>query len=178
MYWTNYIYGEIVRANMDGTSSYPIVTGQRSPAGIVIDYEFARLYWVDYYDNVIKSSDLDGQEVYTVANLGSSPRVYPGGIDILNDRSLYWTTESSGIYRCNLTTACDVIEFVYTPSVELADLKLVHSSRQPVEGSRFKRRLDPCESDPCSDIWALRPNSYSCLCPSGMEQAEDGHTCK
>ena len=172
MFWTNSAYGEIVRASMDGTSSYPNVMGQRTPRSIVVDYEYSRLYWVDYYKDLIESSDFNGKEVYTVRSICS-----PGwGIDLSGDRGLYWGTYGSigDIHRCNLTRSCEEEEFVYSPSTSVLGLKLRHSSRQPIQGT--DARLNPCASAPCSHFCVLNPNSFTCLCPKGMAIIGDGRT--
>ena len=90
LFWTQIIVatgkGSIAKANLDGSGRQKIVREQRYPAGIAIDHSASRLYWADFSDHKIRSSDLNGQDVRAVASVA---RDGPWGVAVHNGK-LYW----------------------------------------------------------------------------------------
>ena len=63
MYYTIYgtdVTGSIKRAGMDGSNSTRLVTELRFPYGITIELKTSKLFWTDYWQNKIESSNLKG----------------------------------------------------------------------------------------------------------------------
>ena len=59
MYWTEQQASVIKRANVDGTSIEPLVTGASSASGLSLDGS-GKLYWTQTSGGLIKRANLDG----------------------------------------------------------------------------------------------------------------------
>jgi hypothetical protein len=61
MYWSDQVGGDIVRANLDGTSQTTLVSGLRGPLlGPALDPVHGLMYWADTFDGDIRRASLDG----------------------------------------------------------------------------------------------------------------------
>ena len=72
---------------MDGSNPVVIVENLEKPAGIFVDSDSSRVFWVDFDTDKIQSSDLNGGDVHEIIQLlqGSQPL----GIFVFRDR-IYW----------------------------------------------------------------------------------------
>jgi hypothetical protein len=104
MYWTAQRYGQIKRANLDGTGVTHLVSDwwlTHGPDGLSLDLINGQMYWIDAGIDVLRRANLDGTEVtnivtgLNVANWGST------ALDLANEH-LYWSVDGRGIQRANL----------------------------------------------------------------------------
>ena len=154
MFWTRTERkGSIWRSWMDGTNHTQIATGLSGPAGITIDFQDSRLYWVVYYDQRVQSSDMQGQDVQTVVQLPSYS--YPTGIGVLGGR-IYWTTSNTGKLGSS-TKAGQDIQLLHNYTNSLYQMTVVPRLDLPTN------RTNHCENRSCSNICVLTPTSCSCL---------------
>ena len=90
--------GGIFKAELDGSNLVKIISGIKSPRGITIDFGSLRLFWADYSDNKIYSSNLDGTDVRLVVQLSSGAG--PWGIEVTDEKLVWgmkdrWAIQSS-----------------------------------------------------------------------------------
>ena len=142
------VYG-ILKAGTDGSNPTGIVKCSEGAYGIQIDYKAKRLYWAEYYVDRIRSSDLDGGDVVTIAETPA-----PYGIALVDQR-IYWGEYSSGL--------------VYSISVEGTGIRnetnaiartrnFVYSNWNPP-----KNRSNDCEQQSCGFVCVLSRTSFKCL---------------
>ena len=165
-------YYGIYRSYMDGSNFKAILTGA-IVSGIIVDSESDRLYWVS--GKQVKSCLRDGSAVETAVQLGDSGT--PWGLTKLNG-VIYWGSGGTGSrhpLQCS-SIATGEIATVYNGTSQIGRLTPVPSS----VGNTFRKEIarNPCESEACSHICALRASSFSCLCPQGLQLAEDQTTCE
>ena len=94
VYWTNNNSGEIWRANLDGSSAAPVLTGLASPIGIAVDPSGEKLYWLDDTANELWRADFDGSNA---AALITTDIITPKALAIdATGGKVYWTNNGSG----------------------------------------------------------------------------------
>ena len=94
VYWTNNNSGEIWRANLDGSSAAPVLTGLASPMGIAVDPSGEKIYWFDDAVNELWRADFDGSNAAALITTGiSNPKAL--AIDATGGK-VYWTNNGSG----------------------------------------------------------------------------------
>ena len=101
VYWTNNNSGEIWRANLDGSSAAPVLTGLASPMGIAVDPSGEKIYWFDDTANELWRADYDGSNAAALITTGiSTPKAL--AIDATGGK-VYWTDNGLGeIKRADL----------------------------------------------------------------------------
>src|SRR5258706_1644137 len=99
--------GRIHSANADGSDRKVIVSGARTPDGVVVDLEAGHIYWTNMgvpnqNDGSIERVDLDGQNRKTIVPAGQT--FTPKQLHLDNkDRKLYWSDrERMRVMRSNL----------------------------------------------------------------------------
>ena len=145
--------GSILRAGMDGSGRTEIVKGLESPGGIVIDHSSSKLFWADNFANRIQSSDLDGENVETVATLQDGAK--PWGI-IMYDGRLFWGNYQARTLRSANKTGGD-IQTVYR-----AASSVTHLTSLTQDVPKFSRQ-NHCDGLGCSNICVLTPASATCM---------------
>jgi Low-density lipoprotein receptor repeat class B len=88
--------GRIHSANADGSDRKVIVTGCRTPDGIVVDVEAGHIYWTNMgvpsrNDGSIERADLDGQNRVTIVNEGAT----------FTPKQLHFEKKSGKLYWCD-----------------------------------------------------------------------------
>ena len=165
----------IYRANMDASDLTALVTGNSSVAAEVIaDPDSDRLYWTNYRNDRIVSSFRNGTGVEILVQLKTYAR--PAGLAKLGDL-IYWgnvvdskTLQSIGINGEDVVT-------LYNGTSGIGHLTLI-----PLQNSRnvmwdLENGGNSCEGQGCSHICILQAKSFRCLCPEGLELAEDQRSC-
>ena len=93
VYWTNNNSSEIWRANLDGSSAAPVLTGLVSPIGIAVDPFGKKIYWFDAAANELWRADIDGSNAAALITTDiSNPKAL--AIDASGGK-LYWTNNGS-----------------------------------------------------------------------------------
>ena len=144
------MHGAVARAGMDGSNNAIIVTGLVQPAGIVLDSASSRLYWADRMAQKIQSSNLDGDDVITIATLAGQPY----GIAIVQNR-LYWSIECVHVIQRSETDGRGIISMYNGTS----DIRHFTAPDLNVPSNR----TNPCREENCSGVCVLTPTSYACL---------------
>ena len=156
MYWTQGSFfreGEVVRAEMDGSNRVAIVSGLVYPLAIALDFQAARLYWVDYSAYKIQSSSVDGSDLRTVIDFSSDARLI--GIAVFNHR-IYWSNSLS-LQSGNMDG--QEIRTLYTGDFELLSLAI-----EPNKAERPTNRTNHCKDQKCDDgVCVLTATSFRCL---------------
>ena len=138
----------ILKAGTDGSSPAGIVQGAHGAHGIQIDFQYRRLYWTEYLNNRIRSSNLDGGDVVIVVHTLSRPY----GIALFGQR-VYWG-EIGGV-RSSLKSGMEIRdEFTGTG---ITRHFVVPNSNPP------KNRQNHCENRNCSGVCVLSRTSFKCL---------------
>ena len=153
MYYATGKIGSIKRAGMDGSNPTTLVTGLGQPWDITVDLKTSKLFWTDYYNDKIESSNLDGGERRTVISLFSFAA--PTGVAVSNDR-LYWGESRGRKLQSSTMDGQDVIilhtevDYIYGVAV-VTDLILP------------RNRTNHCARNSCSKVCVLTPTSSRCL---------------
>ena len=69
MYWTDWLYGKVMRANLDGTNVEEVLSNQSDAGGIAIDTVAGKIYWTRDPSDLtqgIHRANLDGTNVEPV----------------------------------------------------------------------------------------------------------------
>jgi hypothetical protein len=82
--------GELQRANLDGSGMTTLVSGLPSPEGIALDDAKGKMYWVDWFGQVLNEANLDGSDVQTLETLGAGIGSADVAADTVNQH-LYWS---------------------------------------------------------------------------------------
>ena len=152
MYYTDASTGSIKRAGMDGSNVTTLVTGSTAPWDITIDLKTSRLFWTDYHENTIESSDLEGADRRTVS---LALFTYPTGIAVFNDR-IFWGEQDSGFLKSSNMDGNDLI-LLYGDTHFINGLTLVSDLNRP------ENRTNHCARNSCSKVCVLTPTSSRCL---------------
>ena len=152
MYWTADA-GSIVQAGMDDSDPFTIFSGLRSPRGITIDFQSARLYWTCKGDNTVQTSNMEGKGIRTVIQLPSGSVTY--GVGLFGER-IYWTNYESKTLQSSTKTGQDV-RTLLTGSSAFFRFVVASNFTTPTN------RTNPCEGQRCSKVCVLTPTSFSCL---------------
>uniref|UniRef100_W4VRP1 Sortilin-related receptor n=1 Tax=Corethrella appendiculata TaxID=1370023 RepID=W4VRP1_9DIPT len=171
LFWTDWsaVKPSVSRSNLDGSDvkqlfSKPDVVW---PNGVTIDFIAERLYWVDASKDYIASCDLNGKNFHKVLQQDSR-LAHPFGVAVLKNL-MYWDD-----WKMNSIFSADkdhgiMIHSIAGDMLNLMDLKIYAPSIQ--EGTNACSGKD----QKCSHICVGAPkNSYSCLCPNGMEKNSQG----
>ena len=153
MYWTRCApFGDIMRAQMDGSDVVQLVKGLNNPAGIVIDYEASRMFWTELAGDKICSSNLDGTDVRTLVTLPSGTE--PWGI-ALQGKQMYWGSWNG--------------KRVQRSSKSGQDVHTVFAGKRPIQQLTTTRwnfnitRPNHCQLQVCPDICVLTTTAARCI---------------
>ena len=140
-------------AGMNGSNPTTIAKSMGGyPGGITIDFESSRLFWVDQKLKTIESTDLDGMDRKTVANL----KMYstPFGIDVFG-KTLYWSEfHTKKIYKLG-KGGKDESKFVSDTGHYVRHIAVYHEAKQK------KDIANHCEGSVCS-LCVLAPGTFAC----------------
>ena len=139
----------ILKAGTDGSSPTGIVAGARAAHGIQIDFQSRRLYWAEWYESRIRSSNLDGGDVMTV-NKNSRPF----GISLVGSR-IFWSEHLPGELQSMETSGSEV-------RTETSGM-FITAHIVTLDWSLPKNRPNPCARQDCSGICVLSRTSFKCL---------------
>ncbi len=87
MYWTNYGYGKIQRANLDGSQVEDLVTKLGGPSGIALDLVADKMYWTELSTHKIRRANLDGSQVEDLVTGLNQPVEL--ALDLVTNK-IYW----------------------------------------------------------------------------------------
>lgn len=75
VYWTLYEYGEVWKANLDGTGATLLVSGQTNPDYIALDptIDSSHIYWTNQNGGTIMRANLDGSNPIALISGQTSP---------------------------------------------------------------------------------------------------------
>ncbi|XP_048384041.1 very low-density lipoprotein receptor isoform X2 [Stegostoma tigrinum] len=181
VYWSD--WGEpakIEKAGMNGVDRQLLVTRDiQWPNGIALDLVKSRLYWVDSKMHTLSSVTLSGQDRRRVL-LSHDFLAHPFAVTVFEDR-VFWTDgENEAIYGANKFTGQDVVLLAFNLN-EPQDIIVYHQLVQPSGKNWCNERVrnGGCEHMclPAPHINSHSPK-YTCVCPSGMELAQDGLQCR
>jgi DNA-binding beta-propeller fold protein YncE len=122
LYWSNFFFGTIESANLDGTGKQVVVSGLGDPRGVDFDNQAGHLYWTDLDTHKIQRSDANGANIVNIADLGTSH-----ANDIVVDRTssrLYWTDNPNGRIQRSDLLGNSIETLVTTGTNELAEIEL------------------------------------------------------
>ena len=140
----------VLRAGTDGAGATGIVMGSRGAFGVQIDFESRRLYWAEYWENRIRSSNLDGSDLVTLISETFSPY----GIAHLGQK-IYWGQHFSGEIR---STSKSGTEIGHEATVGAKMKHLVAPNWNPP-----RNRVNQCEQQVCLGVCVLSRTSFECL---------------
>lgn len=142
MFWTDWgSPPKIERASMAGLDRTVLVdltnSSQLWPVAVFVDYTEDRVYWIDAYDDVIDSTDLNGQNRRKLSDSVHPTRnILPFDFTVYDD-TLYWGDwYSDTIEKLNWTTAEYLGGFGVLTSDRVFGLGLLDKSRQPVAAGK------------------------------------------
>ena len=104
IFWVDFLDGEILRSNLNGSDVEVVLSGLGSPRGIAVDATDSKLYWTDEGPNKIQCANLDGsnvQELIYIKDVRSPTSI---ALDV-DAGKMYWIqtfVSSSEIWRANL----------------------------------------------------------------------------
>ena len=140
MFWTDWGYPpKIERASLAGVDRTVLVylssSSQYWPNAIFVDYTEDRVYWIDDYNDVIDSTDLNGQNRRKLSDRVHPTRnILPFDFTVYGD-TLYWSDRyTDTIEKLNWTTANYLGGFGVLTSDQVLGLTLLDKSRQPPSG--------------------------------------------
>ena len=166
------IFG-VYRAEMDGSNFTDIAPAGNTAGGISLDpTDSDRLYWTDRGNDRTVSSRKDGIDIQTIVQLDTAD---PFGLIALNG-SLYWGSWYGRALQRSSTTGEDVVA-LYNSTSRINHMTVVPSPDLMNEFRNGNRVSNPCGGQVCSHICVLTANSFRCLCPDGLNLAEDRMNC-
>ena len=149
--------GEIFSLNGDGSDRKVIISGCRTPDGIVVDVEAGHIYWTDMgipnvNDGSIERADLDGQNRTVIVPQGGTFTPKQLYLDSKNDK-LYWSDrEGMRVMRSNL----DGSKIETLVQNGQGDEDISGEVRPHSRGAMFKTsRSDPREDYPTWRDWSM-----------------------
>ncbi|KAK9870319.1 hypothetical protein WA026_006405 [Henosepilachna vigintioctopunctata] len=170
LYWVTWSeQPRIERVAMDGSLRRIIIKNDLTwPSGMSIDYKTRKLFWVDSGAKSMSMSNLDGTERKIVLEGSTLP--HPYGLDVFDDY-VYWTDwNNSTLEKADKFNGRNrtVIERKLT---NVMQVKIFHRTR--------KFTQTPCnnKNGGCSHLCLIKPQGYSCACPTGIKLKADGKTC-
>ena len=157
MYWTKWD-GLVMKSVMDGTSSVQIVSELANPTGITVDYKASRLFWVEYGSKNLKSSEMDGGSIATLAGLGPYS---PYGIAVDATRVYFGSYSSTpAVLRSCNKTGGDVKVLYTHHGDEMQQIALITSPPPTTT------RINDCATQNCSHLSLIErliyPHWYLC----------------
>ena len=155
MYWTKYLQAgsSIWRSDLDGSNGVRILDHLKYPYGIAIDFSSRRLYWADFEDSRIQSSDLQGRNFRATFKLPNES--YPTGVVVIGHR-IYWGTWGSGKLQSGGKVGRQIITY-YNGADTIHHLAVVPST------ALSRNRTNHCEVPGCPKVCVLTATSYRCL---------------
>lgn len=181
MYWSD--WGEpprIEKAAMDGSMRTVLIRQNLSlPNGLAVDHDAGKLYWADGGTKVIEVSNLDGTGRYIL--IGKPKRKknsdvvfydnyciqgpdlpYPFGLDIFGN-NIYWSDWTSHTIETADKITGTNRTVILSAKDNLMEVRVFHRNR--------KIKKTPCsnKNGGCSHLCLLKPNGYSCACPTGIK---------
>ncbi|XP_065210079.1 low-density lipoprotein receptor-related protein 6 [Planococcus citri] len=166
MFWSEWdgVQGGIYKAWMDGSKKELFITHLGRVNGLTIDYAQRVFYWTHYKADTasIEYSDLINKNVKT---LSSTKSFKPMSIAQYQDY-LFWVNFKNGsVIRANKQDGTNAA-VIYTQKGEVADLKIVHSSKQS--------GWNPCsnQNGGCKNLCLVKPGTSelsadkTCACPT------------
>ena len=152
MYWTKAGGYGVFQGGMDGSNptNFPEVTGEAD--GIQIDFNTRRLYWAQYGQGLIQSSNLDGTDLVTIQERPAGPF----GLALVGSR-VYW-----GYWSSNGAIESSSVEPGSEIRVEITGRVVTRHFTVPLWNPP-RNRTNDCEGIECSGVCVLTPSSYKCL---------------
>ena len=138
----------ILKSGIGGSSPTGIVAGSDGAAGIEIDFESRRLYWAEYWDHRISSSNLDGSDIVSIAQT-----LDPYGIALVG-RRIYW-----GLFSGQVQSRSKFGMVIRNETIGTAPMR--HFTAPNWSPSRS--RENHCEQELCSGVCVLSSKSFKCL---------------
>ncbi|XP_068628058.1 low-density lipoprotein receptor-related protein 4 [Battus philenor] len=169
MYWSDWgTVPCIERADMDGGNRRRLLVGNMTwPNGLALDFENKRIYWTDGGNRTIEYANFDGTG-RTVLIAQHLP--HPFGLDLYGDEVLWTDWDTKSIQAANKYTGKN--RRTLGAGIEgLMDVRVFHTDRKAVINRCGKN------NGGCSHLCLLKPNGYSCACPTGLKLNKDGRTC-
>ncbi|XP_031787417.1 low-density lipoprotein receptor-related protein 5-like [Nasonia vitripennis] len=189
---------QIYRANMDGTSVQLILENIdeleeiqiRERIGFAISTLKKRIYFPNFKDSILESSDYEGQKRVTIGKVK-----HPSSVTAYND-TVYWSEGSSvikgfacfkpdgcSIWTCQIDDTGSCIDNSTKLFEKGANQQASHSIKAVVTNPRIGS--NPCEVDNggCEHHCLLRHSSIegslgsSCVCKEGYRLSEDLKNC-
>ncbi|KAG5877087.1 hypothetical protein JTB14_015462 [Gonioctena quinquepunctata] len=159
MYWSE--WGSIKRANMDGKNQTTLIATNELSTSLSLDNEKRRLYWIEKNPCLIKSTDLNGNDIVIFVQ----DITEPVALTLYND-SIYWADNKTGqILRSNKS---DGLNHTIIHRMEsITDLLVHHHHKQ--------KHSNQCATSNggCSHLCLTLPTDisgnqmgYTCACPN------------
>lgn len=161
LYWSD--WGEpprIEKAAMDGSMRTILVRQNLSlPNGLAVDHDAGKLYWADGGTKTIEVVNFDGTGRYILVG---PDLPYPFSIDVVG-KNIYWSDwTSQTIETADKITGANR-SVILSARENLMEVRVFHRNR--------KIMRTPCSinNGGCSHLCLLKPNGYSCACPTGIK---------
>lgn len=150
VYWTDHLYGKIIRSNADGSGVMDLIFGLDDPYGIAIDSTGATIYWAAECEascpGSIQRADLDGSNVQTIATTGIfNPRML--ALDLALSRLYWYDNVANRIKRAN-TDGTEIVDI----ALGISDVFGIAVDSSCVPGSLDDFDLDGIPDDCDIDI--------------------------
>ena len=159
----------IGQLGMDGKGRSSLVTKELGwPNGLAVDSVLDRVFWSDARLDKIESIRLDGGDRRVVLDTVVK---HPFSLAVFEDR-LYWSDwENRDLVSANKFTGKQQVVHMKEVGVQPFGITVSHPILAP-------NTTSPCfPTSPCSHLCLPSGTSPSCLCPSHLALAPDGHSC-
>ncbi|GBP17003.1 Low-density lipoprotein receptor-related protein 4 [Eumeta japonica] len=174
MYWSDWGSAPCIeRADMDGGNRQRIIMNRMTwPNGLALDLAHGRIYWTDGGNRTIEYANLDGTgRVVLIGSQTGELLPHPFGLDLYGDE-VFWTDwDTQSIQAANKLTGKNR-RTLGAGVAGLMDVRVFHKERI--------RKASRCGANNggCSHLCLLKPNAFSCACPTGIKLQADGRTCR
>ncbi len=148
IYWSDFVGGSILRANLDGTGVTTLVTGQSNPTWPGLDLAAGQMYWNNWGTRDLRRANLDGsgQQILIPSGLY---RAGPPQLDVAGGQ-MYWIygyLETGRIQRANLdgtglTTLVRNVDFILALALDVPGGKMYLSQGSGVDNNGFISRYN------------------------------------
>uniref|UniRef100_A0A8D8WN38 Vitellogenin receptor n=1 Tax=Cacopsylla melanoneura TaxID=428564 RepID=A0A8D8WN38_9HEMI len=165
----------IDRIRMDGSlqhRTHVIEDGLLGPhISLHYDEDLGRVFWADSFTGVIESTDLEGLDRHSFANVSS-----PMGIATVSN-DLFWTSYQPNVLWANKYNFDGFKNF--PTSFDIEDWNEMEFMRVTSFNGYTDMGPNPCaDNGGCSDICLLAGKTHVCSCPSGKILGANGLTCE
>ena len=151
MYWSDFVYGMIQRADLDGSNDEELIITGVTPFGIALDPAAGKMYWTDIGSDKIQRADLDGSNV---EDLVTTDLRNPRGIALDPAAGkMYWSVRDVSTFKIQRADLDGTgVEDVVTSLSSFVFFIALALPRPDADADGVMDECDGCPNDPTKTV--------------------------